>query len=80
MGGKVERGGVNPERLPGPVRFPSRLWGLFLGLNLMRVTSPEHTHGRQQDKKLKDLIVGLIPGACKKPRLWLTGEMGGPIE
>ena len=65
---------------PGPSQTPTGgLWG-SLGLHLVRVTSPEHTHGRQQDKRLKDWIVELMPVACKKPGSRLQRKMGGRVE
>ena len=57
---------------------PERVKGL--GLHLVMVTSPEHTHGWQQDKRLTDWIVGLIPGACKKPGSRLQRKIGSLIE
>ena len=38
---------------------------MFLGVHLVRVTSPEHTHGRQIEMRLREWIVGVVPGACK---------------
>ena len=51
-----------------PGRFQAiteRLWAEPWASNIVRLTSPEHTHGRQQDMELKEGgIVGLMPGAC----------------
>ena len=72
---------VSPERSSWAVSgAPREVVGWALGLHLVRVTSPEHTHGRQQDKRLKDWIVGLMPVACKKPGSRLQRKMGGRVE
>jgi hypothetical protein len=44
------------------------------------VTSPEHTHGQQQDKRLKDWMVGLMLVVCKKPGSRVQRKMGADVE
>ena len=56
-GAKARGGGLQQELTlivhPGPSQeLPERLWGT--GLHLVRVTSSEHTHGLQQDKRIKE--------------------------
>lgn len=42
-----------------------------------RCGPPAH-FGRQPDKRIKEGLMGLMPGVCKRPGLQLTGKIGGP--